>query len=240
MAPLPFFYFDQLSGVEGPLTLDEDNSRHIAQALRMKEGEPLLLTDGKGHTARAAIVNPDRRRCVVDVKSLQFIEKPQPEVTIAISLLKNTHRMEWFLEKATEIGVTKIVLLVCKRTEKEKFRQERLQAILTSALLQSRQAWIPELHPPVRFQEFVESKPFLDVPQRFMAHCSGGPKKLLRRPDSKPSLILIGPEGDFTDDEIGQALSRGCQHVSLGDTRLRTETAGVVAATLLKLGNPMD
>ncbi len=184
--------------------------------------------------ATTSIIHADRKHCVVEVLEQTITLRATPEVTIAISMLKNTHRMEWFLEKVTEIGVAKIVLLVCKRTEKEKFRQDRITSILVSAMLQSRQAWLPQLEPPVRFQDFIPMQESLNPSGRFIAHCAEGEKRALLPPKEQPSIILIGPEGDFTPEEIDLALESGYQPISLGATRLRTETAGIVAAALLK------
>src|SRR5690349_13555796 len=131
---LPYFYYASLH--EGHLTLDEDTSRHVISVLRMNEGETILLTYGKGNKAMATISS---EAAVL------------PRITIAISLLKNTSRFEWFLEKATEIGVTAIVPLISRRTEKEKFRADRLTSILISAMLQSQQSWLPEMKEPLEF-----------------------------------------------------------------------------------------
>jgi 16S rRNA (uracil1498-N3)-methyltransferase len=150
--------------------------------------------------------------------------------------LKNTHRFEWFLEKATEIGVSEIIPLVCERTEKEKFRADRLQGICISAMLQSQQTWLPVLHEPVQFEDLKMWK--CENGPNYIAHCTDTAKQAFPHSHistSPHSLICIGPEGDFTPKEIELALQHQFIPVSLGETRLRTETAGVVAAALLCL-----
>lgn len=232
---LPFFYINNNNPSEKLFTLDEDNSRHVVQVLRMKTGDQLHLTDGNGNLITAEISESHKKHCTVRVIESSFREASEPNITIAISLLKNNTRFEWFLEKATEIGVAEIVPLICLRTEKQKIRSERMQGILTSAMLQSRQQWLPKLHEPITFQNFIQSKSFKNTPRKFIAHCVDGKKSSFDFQNTS-SLILIGPEGDFTTTEIEAALRGGFIPVTLGNTRLRTETAGIVAATLLRIG----
>ena len=231
---LPFFYIDHFNEGQQHLALQKDNSRHIAQVLRMRMGDLLHLTDGKGHLLTTELTDANKKQCVVKVQEVAFQNSPPSTISIAISLLKNTNRFEWFLEKATEIGISAIVPLICHRTEKQNIRFERLQGILTSAMLQSRQVWRPQLAAPIAFQEFISKKEGDGFQQKFIAHCVDGQKQSLQAVEKKSvTIILIGPEGDFTPDEIALSLQRGYQPVSLGRTRLRTETAGVVAASLL-------
>jgi 16S rRNA (uracil1498-N3)-methyltransferase len=166
----------------------------------------------------------------------QFIPRTGRKTSIAISLLKNANRFEWFLEKATELGITEIIPLICDRTEKQHFRFDRMQNILTSAMLQSQQAWLPLLHQPVGFGQLLKQEDVIDNTQKFIAHCIPGSKKSLAElvnPSLPSQIILIGPEGDFTSEEIAFATEHYFIPVSLGDTRLRSETAGMVAAVLL-------
>lgn len=229
---MALFYHKDLS--QSLVTLDEDTSKHIAGVLRMQKGHELLLTDGKGQKAKAVIIDDNRKRCTVQMQSVETEEAPQPNISIAISPTKNSSRFEWFLEKATEIGVNEIIPLLCTRTEKEKFRHDRMQGILISALLQSQQSWLPLLHQPTPFDAVIQAA---QQPAKFIAHCLPHNKVQLAATDrTAPSLILIGPEGDFSEAEIQRALDKGFRPVALGNTRLRTETAGMVAATLLRLG----
>jgi 16S rRNA (uracil1498-N3)-methyltransferase len=235
---LPYFFVPDLS--LSTITLDEDTSKHIVQVLRMKADEKLLLTDGRGTKARAVIINDNRKRCTVTLEEVTIEKGAEAPVSIGISLVKNASRFEWFLEKATEIGVTEIIPLLCERTEKEKFRHDRLNNILISAMLQSQQCWMPVLHEPIAFDKIIKEH---QAHTKYIAHCLPNEKKQLVTYHSTyniqhSTLILIGPEGDFTEQEITQALALGYEPVALGNTRLRTETAGMVAATLLcQLGN---
>jgi 16S rRNA (uracil1498-N3)-methyltransferase len=227
---VPYFFHPEITG--DLVTLDEDASKHIISVLRMQKGEQLLLTDGKGKKVEAVIENDNRKKCLVKIIHQSIEPAGLPHVSIAISLVKNASRFEWFLEKATEIGVNEIIPLICDRTEKEKFREERLKGIITSAMLQSQQCRMPLLHEPIAFTKAVS----IHAEEKFIAHCEKEEKFSLQEKIAGRSgrLILIGPEGDFTNAEIAAALQQNFLPVSLGNTRLRTETAGIVAATLLK------
>ncbi len=236
---LPFFYTRDYDPAASTITLDEENSRHIIQVLRMKRGGELKLTDGKGNLLTVAIADDHKRKCAVQVKDKTFMAAPARKIFIAISLLKNANRFEWFLEKATEIGVSEIIPLICRRTEKEKFRHDRMEAILISAMLQSQQCWLPVLHEPIGFELLLRQEEIVNASQKFIAHCIEHEKRSLAdmvNDNLTSQVILIGPEGDFTTEEIEFARQNNFDAVSLGDTRLRTETAGVVAATILKMG----
>jgi 16S rRNA (uracil1498-N3)-methyltransferase len=236
---LPFFYlaaYDPGSSPEtSEITLDEDNSRHIVQVLRMKPGEALQLTDGKGSLFNALILDDHKKKCRVKVQSKIASASPKRKVAIAISPLKNASRFEWFLEKAAEIGVSEIIPLLSERTERQQLRHDRLHNILVSALLQSQQVWLPVLHPPTSFSRVLDETRY---DRRLIAHClvESPPPFPAAMPAAAPTLILIGPEGDFSAGEIASAVKNGFVPVSLGENRLRTETAGVVAATLLCIG----
>jgi len=233
---LPFFYISNYNPSQKEILLDEDTSKHIVQVLRMREGEKLNLTDGKGNLLTTEIIDDNKKHCLVKVIDSRLTTHDSRKITIAISLLKNSNRFEWFLEKATEIGINEIIPLTCERTEKQKFRYDRMKGICTSAMLQSQQAWLPILHEPRPFNHFTIEQ--FKQSQKFIAHCIEEKKRNLSDlvNDSLPSqIILIGPEGDFTPDEIQLALQNHFIAVSLGETRLRAETAGVVAATILRI-----
>lgn len=174
---LPFFHVRNYNAVQKEIVLDEDTSKHIIQVLRMKVGEKLNLTDGKGNLLSCSIADDHKKHCIVKVEETMYKEQRTGKVSIAISLLKNSNRFEWFLEKATEIGVSEIIPLICERTEKEKFRFERMQGICISAMLQSQQCWLPVLHEPVPFNHQT-IKQFNHL-HRFIAHCEHGPKNQL-------------------------------------------------------------
>lgn len=234
---LPFFYIATEYNSQAQIVLDEDTSRHIVQVLRMKQGEKINLTDGKGNLLTCAIADDHKKHCTVTVESQTKVPKTKRSVFIAISLLKNTNRFEWFLEKATEIGVNEIIPLICERTEKEKFRHDRLQTILISAMLQSQQTWLPVLHEPIAYELLFRQEEVASVSQKFIAHCIENEKKnltdLVNR-SAASQIILIGPEGDFTVAEIEIAMANHFEAISLGETRLRAETAGMVAAAILR------
>src|SRR6187200_915910 len=232
---LPFFYISGFTSSQKEIVLDEDTSRHVVQVLRMKEGEKLNLTDGKGSLITAEVIDAHKKHCSVKIIDTQHTPQDSRKVTIAISLLKNTSRFEWFLEKATEIGVSEIIPLICERTEKQKFRYDRMKGICISAMLQSQQVWLPELHEPVKYIEYIRSIMDNTNLTKFIAHCEeqGKKKSLSTFQVLNHSTILIGPEGDFTKQEIELAFQDNFVPVSLGETRLRTETAGVAAAVLL-------
>ena len=155
---------------------------------------------------------------------------PQKKMILGISLLKNTARFEWMLEKVTEIGITEIIPLLAERTERQHFREERFQQILVSACLQSGQHHFPILHQPLKFASLFNA----DLPPaKFIAHCMEGNKPQLKG-QSSDSILLIGPEGDFTAEELAIAVQNNFEPVSLGESRLRTETAGIVGAVLLR------
>jgi 16S rRNA (uracil1498-N3)-methyltransferase len=233
---LPFFYIESFGTTERTIALDEATSKHVVQVLRMNEGEKLNLTDGKGNLMTCEIIEAHKKHCVVELKEISLKKQGARKISVAISLLKNTNRFEWFLEKATEIGVSEIIPLICERTEKEKFRNDRMQGICISAMLQSQQCWLPVLHEPVALKEIIEKTSFQ---QKYIAHCDNSNKRLLSEAlpageDIGGAVILIGPEGDFTPTEIESALQKDFVPVSLGETRLRSETAGVVAVAFLQ------
>ena len=234
---LPFFYIESFDASQQLLTLNEETSKHVVQVLRMQVGEQLNLTDGKGNLLTASITEAHKKHCVVRIQAASFTPQADGRVTIAVSLVKNASRFEWFLEKATEIGITEIIPLLCERTERQHFRYDRMNGILISAMLQSQQTWLPMLHEPLKFEHLKMHK--FENALKLIAHCEETEKKSLKKMLSEiegtDSIILIGPEGDFTSAEIDTAIAEGYKPVMLGETRLRTETAAVVAATLLKI-----
>lgn len=231
---IPFFYKKDITHTDTTLVLDEDTSKHVVQVLRMQNGELIRLTDGAGTIFKCAIADNHRKKCVVTVIEKTNISLPTSQVCLAISPVKNNSRFEWFLEKATEIGVREIVPLICERTEKQHFKWDRMNSILISAMLQSQQAWLPVLQEPQKFAVSVSNN---SIAQKIIAHCIAEDNKKtiaqLALKQKEASIILIGPEGDFSSTEIELALANQFIPVSLGETRLRTETAGIVAATLL-------
>ena len=236
--PLPFFYSDTITTTATTFILNEETSKHVVQVLRMQNGDALQLTDGKGNAYQAIITDNNRKHCCVSITKIQYTPAPTVTNCIAISLLKNTNRFEWFVEKATELGISKIITLVCDRTEKTAFKTVRIQSIAVSAMLQSQQTWLPIITTPQNLKKIIEEEQYTN---KYIAHCNEETTKVqlqkalaaMENYTSNTTIILIGPEGDFTVPEIELALCQKYQAVALGNTRLRTETAGITAAVLL-------
>ena len=181
------------------------------------------------HVQRAASIT--KKSCTVKIVQQQFYPAAEKKITVAISLLKNTDRFEWFLEKATELGIHVIVPLLCSRTIRQNFRKERMMNIVVAAMLQSRQLWLPHLHDVITIQDWIKLSP---NKTKLISYCGPAYKKEINAITFTPDTeIIIGPEGDFSPVEILLAAEHGYIPVSLGDTRLRTETAGVVASALI-------
>ncbi len=232
---LPFFYINELDKNAVSFVLNEETSRHVIQVLRMKMGQHLQLTDGKGNIVKSVITDDHKKKCVVSKLDFNHISRSSKKIIIGISLVKNNNRFEWFLEKATEIGVSAIIPLICERTEKQHFRFDRMNTILVSAMLQSQQAWLPQLHEPLELKKFWKANSDYEKFEKYIAWCEDSKSKLQLSSVNVTgsSIILIGPEGDFSTAEIAEAMDHGYKPVALGETRLRTETAGIVSAVLL-------
>jgi len=228
--PVPFFYSTGIPE-EGLIRLSEEASKHISQVLRMNTGERLCITDGLGKLYDAEISVSHKKHSIAAVQQVREVDPPSTQTAIGISLLKHANRFEWFVEKATEMGIGAIIPLICERTEKQTFRWNRIHNIMVSAMLQSQQAWLPHLPEPLKFSAVLDA----GYRSRYIAHCEEkADKQLLKNvTKDKGAIVLIGPEGDFSPVEINQALTAGFTPVSLGNTRLRTETAGVLAAAML-------
>lgn len=230
------FYAKDITPQSETYTMDEPASKYCIQVLRHTAGDEVVLTDGRGGQYISVITDDNRKKCVLKVLLYTLMPAVNSPVRIAISFTKNTSRIEWFLEKATEIGLQMVIPLISQRTEKEKFRADRFENILVSAMLQSQQYYLPELSAPVAFDKLIKEP---GAEQLFIAHCLPEEKAHLWQAmkPGKDSLMLIGPEGDFTPEEIKHALEKGFSPVSLGNTRLRTETAGIVACTMMNAVN---
>ncbi|PWU23430.1 rRNA methyltransferase [Candidatus Cerribacteria bacterium 'Amazon FNV 2010 28 9'] len=231
--PVPYFYYPDLNSLSGEVVLDEETSRHIVQVLRMQSGEEVRLTDGKGNLSHSVIRHAHKKKCTVSHLSIEQLTPPKRKLAIGISLIKNSARFEWFLEKATEIGISEIIPLICERTEKKDLRIDRMHSILVSAMLQSQQSWLPEIQEPIILRKGLET---FKHQQKFIAYVSDDHEAHLSdliNSNLNSQIVLIGPEGDFTLEEIDLAMLYNFLPASLGPNRLRTETAGLVALTLL-------
>jgi 16S rRNA (uracil1498-N3)-methyltransferase len=228
---IPFFFAENISSGNDEIVLDEESSRHIVQVLRMKSSEKILLTDGKGHSVNGEISDAHKKHCRVIRISATFSPRRLPALTVAISLTKNTGRFEWFLEKATELGTAAVIPLICDRTEKQHARHERLVTICKSAMLQSNQVWMPEMYQPTTFRDVVKQA---TQQQKLFGHISKDTTNLSAAINAslQSHIILIGPEGDFSEDEITLAKNASFEGVSFGKTILRVETAGIFAAVV--------
>ena len=225
------FYQNNLSADQSVLLLEEDTRKHVITVLRMKEGDAFMLTNGKGLSACATILRIEKKQTFVAVEKLQEHVRSGMHISLGISLLKNNARFEWMLEKVTELGVFEIFPLVLERTERQHFRKERFEQIIRSASLQSEQYLFPALHDPHTLQQLFDRK---DLPDdRLIAHCYES-EKYPSSKITKPTLLLIGPEGDFTSEELQFAIVNQCKPLSLGETRLRTETAAMAGVVLLR------
>ena len=210
-------------------TLPEDESKHAVRVLRLTAGDAVELVDGRGGIFQAEVAQADARRCSLRVVSETQVPRRPYAVHVAVAPTKNLDRMEWLVEKATEIGVDQLSFLRCARSERRELKLERLQKIAISALKQSGQAWLPELAELTDFARFL---PTVLPDTTFIAHLAEGERVPLARVAAAGAgcCILIGPEGDFTPQEIEAAFARGIRPVTLGSSRLRTETAALAAA----------
>jgi 16S rRNA (uracil1498-N3)-methyltransferase len=211
-------------------TLDERESKHTIRVLRMGEGSEITLIDGKGNLYEGVITEPDQKACKIKIINiLRSFEKRDYALHIAISPLKNPERFEWFAEKSVEIGVDTITPLICDRTEKQGLKTERLNNIIISAMKQSLKASATILNPAIKLKDFINMS---HTGTRMIAHCNDRhERKVIGDVYSRGSnaVILIGPEGDFSEEEIIGSVDKGYIPVSLGKSRLRTETAGIAA-----------
>lgn len=226
---MQLFYSPDIKVHDSTFSFDKEESRHIIKVLRKKEGDTINITNGEGMLFISEITFANEKKCEAKIVQKDFFEPMPYRLHLAVAPTKMNDRYEWFLEKATEIGIHEITPIICEHSERTAFKAERFEKILQSAMKQSNQYYMPKLNEPVPFKAFAEAT---REGQLFIAHCEETDKKLLKT-EIKPKeeiTILIGPEGDFSPKEIHLALSRNYVPVSLGNTRLRTETAAVVAA----------
>jgi len=225
------FYVPELTSVTKSIYLSEDESKHACRVLRLKMNDEVSLLDGVGGVYHARIEEDNPKKCLLQIISVKQESNPTYEVHIAIAPTKNMDRIEWFVEKATEIGMTELSLIICDHSERKIVKTERIEKILVSAIKQSKRTFIPKLNPVVSFNEFIQQHP-----KGALAHCEEGEKKTLQSVFQATNYpILIGPEGDFSSKEIVAAKVKGYDLIILGNTRLRTETAGIYACIQAKI-----
>jgi 16S rRNA (uracil1498-N3)-methyltransferase len=237
---MQLFYNSDISTNDKQFTFDKTESRHIVKVLRKKDGDILHITNGKNQLFTVKVILANDKKCLVEIINSETKQKPwNYYLHIAIAPTKNNDRLEWFLEKATEIGVDEITPIICDNSERKVLKTERLQKIVQSATKQSLKFNVPKLNEPIKFSEFIKNNTKGDL---FIAHCEETDKKSLGKelkPDAS-STIMIGPEGDFSLKEIEIALANNFIPVTLGESRLRTETAGVVATQTTALINELN
>ena len=221
------FYTPDIQGLQ--YTLNEEESSHAVRVLRLKAGDEITLVDGQGGRYSARIAEAHPKRCGIEIAEQQAEYGKRPyRLHIGIAPTKNIDRFEWFIEKATEIGIDEITPLLCERSERKHVNTERLQRVMIAAMKQSQKAYLPQLNEMTTFGKWLE------IPKQgncYIAHCNDGNRQMLKtayRP-GQDATIAIGPEGDFSLEEVTQALGYGFKEITLGTSRLRTETAGVAA-----------
>ncbi|MDC3319852.1 16S rRNA (uracil(1498)-N(3))-methyltransferase [Flavobacteriaceae bacterium] len=226
---MQLFYNSIINKDTKEITFDKVESKHIIKVLRKKEGDQIFITNGKGEFFICKITIANYKRCLVSIISREEKKKLRDYyLHVVLSPLKNNDRLEWFLEKATEIGIDEITLVICDNSERKFIKAERLEKIILAAMKQSLKFELPKLNTVITFSEFFKKKYTNTV---YIAHCEKGDKKLLKN-HVKPKesvTILIGPEGDFSSREISKSIKSGCIPITLGNTRLRAETAALVA-----------
>ena len=218
-------------------TLEEQESKHCIRVLRLKKGDIIHLTDGKGNLFESKIIQDNPKKCIVEVTDVQKeVGKRDFKLHIAIAPTKNIARTEWFAEKATEIGIEDITPVICDHSERKIVKTDRLNKVITAAMKQSLKAYHPKLNETVRFKDFIKNNP---EGQRFIAYICDKYNETLKdlyTPGSDVT-ILIGPEGDFSEREVELAIESGFKPISLGKSRLRTETAALVACHSVEILN---
>jgi len=218
-------------GDSDTIEIDETEAHHIYHVLRMKVGDFVSLTNGEGIIAKARLTSVNKNGVFAEIEQRIQEQRRSASLHIAIAPTKNLDRIEWFLEKATEIGIEEVTPLICQRSERRELKIERLTKIIIAASKQSQQSYFPILHSPIKFVDFMNQTSF---PSNFaIAHCDDNSvrKELRHFIKPKDSFYLIGPEGDFTNEEVKMAIDKGATQLSLGKNRLRTETAGIIVCS---------
>ncbi len=232
---MQLFYVPEISDTE--VVFNETESKHAIRVLRLQKGAQIQIVDGKGGFYEAVITDANSKKCKLKItKSIQDFGKKDFHLHIAIAPTKNIDRFEWFLEKCTEIGIDEITPILTEHSERKIIKPERLEKILVSAMKQSIKAYLPKLNPIATFNDLISNN---KTNKRFIAYCDDVEKSHLKDLSLKKEkvLILIGPEGDFSPEEVNDAVENGFSVISLGEARLRTETAGIVACHIVNLAN---
>lgn len=233
---MQLFYNPRLDNSASQFTFSEEESKHIVKVLRKKQGDILHITNGNGYLFEAKIIVTDAKKCKAEIIDTDKKHRKMYWFHLVVAPTKMNDRFEWFLEKATEIGVNEITPIICENSERKVVKVERMEKVIQSAMKQSLQTFLPKLNTPISYKDFM-AKTHENL--LFIAHCEDEEKLDLKRrvaPD-RDVTILIGPEGDFSKKEIKQAYKKGFLPVSLSENRLRTETAAIVACTTVNMIN---
>ena len=225
---MQLFYNPNINESSDSFSFDKEESKHIIKVMRKKGGDILFVTNGLGYLFKTEIILGSDIKCTVKIVSFEKTDRPNYKLHLAVAPTKMNDRYEWFLEKATEMGISEITPIICEHSERKFVKSDRFDKIIQSAMKQSIQLYLPTLNEPVTFKEFIKSN---NDDVLLIAHCEETDKKSLKdvlKPNQNITL-LIGPEGDFSNKEIELAIENKYIPVSLGKTRLRTETAAVVA-----------
>lgn len=225
---MQLFYNPTIDSSTASFHFDREESKHIVKVLRKKEGDNLFVTNGLGFLFTVEITTASDHKCTVKIVEAFKADAPNYRLHLAVAPTKMNDRYEWFLEKATEIGISEITPIICEHSERKILKTDRMEKIVVSAMKQSKQLYLPKLNEPVAFKDFIKQS---FEGQLLIAHCEESDKKSLKEVlrANTDVTVLIGPEGDFSSKEIQQALEKKFSPVSLGNTRLRTETAAIVA-----------
>lgn len=233
------FYTPEIQPHHSSFLLSEEESKHAVRVLRLSVGNIIHLVDGRGGMYKTEIIEAHPKR--TSLRIIQVIEDYSPStyhLHVAVAPTKNIDRIEWFLEKATEIGLQEFTPIICAHSERKEVKIERLEKVAVAAMKQSLKAYLPKINPAISFAKFIESQHEVQS-TKAIAHCVDSAKQYIGASFSMNTkyLILIGPEGDFSEDEIQQAILRGYKPISLGEARLRTETAALASVLEISLLN---
>ena len=225
---MQLFYNSEINENTSQFSFSKEESKHIIKVLRKKVGDTMHITNGKGWLFSAKIISDNIKNCVAQVTNKEFQDQPKYHLHLAVAPTKMNDRYEWFLEKATEIGIQEITPIICDHSERKVIKPERFEKILQSAMKQSLSCYLPKLNQAIAFNNFITHDFKSDL---FIAHCEENNRTALKQALklNQDTTILIGPEGDFSSKEIALALENNYIPVTLGNTRLRTETAAIVA-----------
>lgn len=237
---MQIFYTPDIEPHHTSFLLSEEESKHAVRVLRLTVGEKIQLVDGRGALYETEILDAHPKRTTLRILAVKESLGNLPyEIHIAVAPTKNIDRIEWFLEKATEVGLTEYTPIICEHSERKEVKVERLEKVAIAAMKQSLKAYLPKINPAISFQKFIEAQQGKDDVLKGMAHCVDSEKSYILSSfaPKKKYLILIGPEGDFSEKEISQALDAGFIPLSLGEARLRTETAALTSVIEIALLN---